>query len=152
MKTCVTFLFLSIASIVFSQEQEEVFTLCGIELSVPIGCVADQHSQVQCEDYTLTWLYMTPEMFEQELPEHFIKQMGEQLNNFKLAPITASMFDQPATAYKIRFKKKKGYGYQLVAYAIINQQPVLLQLVLNKPINSNKDIPETARRVLQFIE
>jgi hypothetical protein len=151
MKQLLTLLFILSGAIAVAQTSNKIDTVsfCYIKYKVPTGCTAESKYQVKCDDYSMTWLYMTPQML-QSMPDQVVNQMAAQMKKFKKEAITCYLLDKEVKGYKISFKNDKGTAYQLIAYGFANEQPVLVQLSLDKEPKTNDDIPEFPRQIISL--
>ena len=117
---------------------------------MPEGCTAQSEYQVTCDNYSMTWLYMTASMFDQHLPDQFIDQMAAQVKIIKKDSINCYLLGVAAKGCLISFKKGTGKAFQVIAYGIVNHQPVLVQLLLDKEPIKNEDIPEFPGHFIQL--
>jgi hypothetical protein len=142
MKQFFVFLFLFIATSSFAQTpgKGDTISFCFIKYKIPAGCTAASEYQVKCDDYSMTWIYLTPQTF-QTMPDQIISQMAGQMKKFKKEPVTCYLFGNPVKGYRISFKTDQGTGHQLVAYGVANEQLVLVQLTLDKEPATDEDIP-----------
>jgi hypothetical protein len=151
MRQLLTVLVLFFSATSFGQNSNQVdsVTFCFNKYKVPTGCTAQSEYQVQCDNYSIQWLYMNEQML-QSMPDQFVNQMSGQMKKFKKEPITCYMLDKEVKGYKISFKKDDGTGYQLIAYGVANGQPVLVQLSLNNEPKTNDDIPQFPRQIIRL--
>jgi hypothetical protein len=151
MKQFLTSIFILFAAAAIGQTSKKIDTLsfCYIKYKLPAGCTAESEYQVKCDDYSMTWLYMTPQML-QSMPDQVVNQMAGQMKKIKKEAITCYLLDNQVKGYKISFKNDKGTGYQLLAYGFANEQPVLVQLSLDKEPKTNEDIPEFPRQMIRL--
>ena len=129
--------------------QSDSVTFCKKRLKVPTGCSAESEYQVKCDHYSMTWLYMTAEMM-QTMPDQFINKLASRLKGFRKEPVTCFLLGSEAKGYKIRYNTGSQTGFQLVAYGVANEQPVLFQLVLDREPQSIDDIPDLALEIISF--
>jgi hypothetical protein len=66
MKYILTVLFFIVSISAFGQTTKQVnlLTFASKEFKVPEDCKAQSQYQVQCDDYTMVWLYMNNEMLK----------------------------------------------------------------------------------------
>ncbi len=151
MNKILTSLFLLFTTTLFAQNKVDVLNFCSNKFQVPVGCKAESEYQIECDNYSMVWLYMNEDMLKGGLPEQFIDQMKEQVKQFKKEPIVAFVLGKEFKAYKISLKDEKNTSrYQLVAYGIANGQPVLVQLSLISEPKSNADIPEFPKQIIKL--
>jgi len=150
MRYLFTFLLILFTTFSFGQTNNvDSLTFCSVKYKVPTGCSAESEYQVMCNKYSIVWLYMNEQMLN-FMPDQFISQMAGQMKISKKEPISCYLLDNDAKGYKISFKKGKEIGYQLIAYGIVNGQPVLVQLSLDKEPKSNDDIPSFPRQIIRL--
>src|ERR1700681_4626444 len=101
MKKLLTSIFILFVATSVAQTPNKVDTVnfCFIKYKVPAGCTADSNSKVKCDNYTLTWIYLMPQML-QAMPDQVVNQMAGKLNKFKKEKITCYLLDNQAKAYK----------------------------------------------------
>ncbi len=151
MNKTLTLLFILFTTTVFAQKKVDTLNFCSMKIPVPAGCKAESEYQVQCDNYTMVWLYMNEEMLKAKVPEQFIDQMKDQVKQFKKEPTIAFVLNKEFKAYKISLKDENNISrYQIVAYGIANGQPVLVQLSLNSEPKTNADIPEFPRQIVKL--
>jgi hypothetical protein len=134
------FLFIVISSSAQTPVNGDTISFCFIKYKIPAGCKAASEYQVKCDDYSMTWIYLTPQTF-QTVPDQMINQMAGQMKKFKKEPVTCYLLGNPVKGYKISFKTDQGTGHQLMAYGIANEQLVLVQLSLDREPKTDEDIP-----------
>src|SRR5450432_236854 len=146
-----TFLFILFAATSIAQTSTNADTVrfCFIKYKVPAGCTAESRSQVKCDNYSMSWIDMTPEILK-TMPDQVVNQMAGQFKKFKKEAITCYLLDNPVKGYKVSYKTDKGTTYQIVAAGVANEQPVLVQLVLDKEAKTDADIPEFPRQIIRL--
>ena len=151
MKKFLFFLFFFIAASSFAQTpgKRDTISFCFIKYKIPAGCTAASEYQVKCDDYSMTWIYLTPQSF-QTMPDQIVDQMAGQMKKFKKEPVTCYLFDNPVKGYKISFKTEQGTGHQLMAYGMANEQLVLVQLSLDREPKTDDDIPAFPRQIIRL--
>jgi len=150
MKPFLLILFFFVAANAVGQtNKRDTVTFCYIKYPVPAGCTAEPNSSVKCDGWKLSWIYLNDEMLK-TVPDQLVNQMAGQLKKFRKEDITCYLLFNPAKGYKLSYKGEDGTVYQLIAYGIANEQPVIVQLSLNKEPQSNDDIPEFARQMIRL--
>jgi len=144
-----SFLFVAVSSFAQTTDKGDTISFCFIKYKIPEGCKAESAYQVKCDDYSMSWIYLTPQTF-QTTPGQLIDQMGRELKKFKKEAITCYLLDTQVKGYKISFKTDQGTGHQLLAYGYANEQLVLVQLSLNKEPKTNEDIPAFPRKMIRL--
>jgi hypothetical protein len=142
MKQLLIFSFLFIVTTSFAQTpgNGDTVNFCFIKFKIPAGCKATSEYQVKCDNYSMTWIYLTPQTF-QTMPDQVINQMAGQMKKFKKEPVTCYLLGNPVKGYKISFKTDQGTGHQLMAWGLANEQLVLVQLSLDREPKTDDDIP-----------
>lgn len=151
MRSFLPILFFFFAASVSAQDTKQVDSLsfCFTKYKVPADCTAQSEFQVSCDNYSMLWLYMTEQMLV-SVPEQFVTQMTSQVKVLKKEPLTCYLLGNEAKGYLVSFKKGDGTAYQLIAWGIANQQPVLVQLILGKEPKKNEDIPAFPGHIIRF--
>jgi hypothetical protein len=143
------FLFTTMGSFGQTSDKRDTISFCFVKFKIPEGCVAESPFQVKCDDYSMSWIYLTPQALL-TTPDQLISQMSGQLKKFKKEAINCYLFDNQVKGYKISFKTDQGTSHQLMAYGYANEQPVLVQLLLNKEPQTNEDIPAFPRQMIRL--
>jgi hypothetical protein len=151
MKQLLIFSFLFIVTTSFAQtpDKGDTVNFCFIKYKIPEGCTATSVYQVKCDDYSMSWIYLTPQTF-QTMPEQVINQMAGQLKKFKKEPVTCYLLGTPVKGYKISFKTDQGTSHQLMAWGLANEQLVLVQLSLDREPKTDDDIPAFPRQMIRL--
>jgi hypothetical protein len=92
---------------------------------------------------------MTEQMLV-SVPEQFVIQMTSQVKVLKKEPLTCYLLGTQAKGYLVSFKKGDGIAYQVIAWGIANQQPVLVQLILSNEPKKNEDIPVFPGQIIRL--
>ncbi len=137
------------SAIAQTSAKSDTVKFCYIKYALPAGCSLTSGSQVKCDDYSMAWIYLSYPLL-QSAPGQTIDNMSHQLKKFKKESITCFLLDAPAKGYRMSYKTDQGTIYQLMAYGVANEQPVILQLILNKEPRSNDDIPAFARQIIRL--
>lgn len=137
-------------SAAFPQEHKQIVSVnfCSIRYKVPTDAKAESEYQIHGNDYSMSWLYFNEQMMEANIPEQFISQLADQLKQFKKEPVDVYLLGKLVKGYKVSFKRGNGTAYQLIAYGTANNQPVMVQLVLNKDPKATADIPDFPRQIV----
>jgi hypothetical protein len=129
--------------------KNDTISFCFVKFKIPAGCKAASEFQVACNDYSMSWIYLTRQSL-QTTPDQMISQMSGQLKKFRKEAITCYLFDNEVKGYKISFKTDQGTSHQLMAYGYANEQPVLVQLSLDKEPKTNEDIPAFPGQIIRL--
>jgi hypothetical protein len=151
MKHFLAFSFLLIAMSSFGQATDgaDTVSFCYIKLKLPPGCKATSEYQLKCDDYSMSWIYLTPQTL-QTMPDQLISQMAGQFKKFKKEQVSCYLLDNQVKGYKISYKTDQGTAHQLIAYGFGNEQLVLVQLSLDKEAKTNEDIPAFPRQLIRL--
>jgi len=151
MKYFLIFSFLLNATVSFSQTpgHADSVSFCFIKFKVPAGCQATSEYQIKCANYSMSWIYLTPQTY-QTMPDQLISQMAGQFKKFRKETISCYLLGNPVKGYKISFKNDQGTAHQLIAWGLANEQLVLVQLSLNKEPETDADIPAFAGQIIRL--
>jgi hypothetical protein len=142
-------LLLAAGTIAQTSAKSDTVKFCYIRYALPAGCTSTSESQVKCDDYSMSWIYLSYSQL-QSVPGQTIDNLSQQLKKFKKEAITCYLLDARVKGYKLSYKTDQGTVYQLMAYGVANEQPVILQLVLKKEPKIDDDIPAFARQIIRF--
>jgi hypothetical protein len=142
------FLF-STAAFAQTVQQVDAVTFCSNKYEVPAGCTAESEYQVKCDNYSMIWIHMEKPMLR-SMPDQIVNQMATQLKKFKKEKIVCYLLDKEVKGYRASFKTDSGTSYLLIAYGMVNEQPVFVKLSLDKEPGTNEDIPEFARQIIKL--
>ena len=150
MKKILVMLVFVIANTVSGQEPKQIDSLsfCNIKYKIPAGCKAESEYQLDCDTFSIQWLYMNDAMLK-TMPEHLVGQLEEQMREFKKEPIIPYLLGNKVTGYKVSYKVHNVLLYQLIAYGVVKGQPVMVQFTLNKDPKTNAVIPEFVRQIIR---
>jgi hypothetical protein len=123
---------------------------CGKKFPVPSGCRAYSATQLTCDDYQMEWWYVKATTLN-DVAEQLIQQLERKKHRVK-AKTTCYLMNHKATGYRLRPRHSAGGEYTLVTYGIINRQPVIVNLTLNREPRSTSDLPRFVRQIIQFAD
>jgi hypothetical protein len=151
MKNLLILFLLVIAGSAFGQETKQTDTLsfCGKTFKIPDGCKAESAYQLECDTFSIQWLYMNDAMLK-TMPDRVVAQLEEQMKDFKKEPFTPYLSGTKVMGYKVSYKVNSNPVYQIIAYGVVNSQPVLLQLTQKNEPKTNASIPEFARQIVRL--
>lgn len=149
MKQRMFFILFMCSTIVWGQEKKEVKFLhfCGEKISVPLECQAGSDYELTCEDFSLQWMYLEPDMLS-FAPQQYINQMDERLKKFRKRGIKLMSLGKEIDGYLISHKDDKEIKYKIVAYGTVNNQPVLIHLSMLSEPKNNEALPVHVRQFL----
>ena len=130
MKNLLIIFLFAIAGSAFGQESNQIDSLsfCGKKYKIPEGCKAESEYQMECDTFSIQWLYMNDAMLK-AMPDRVVAQLEEQMKDFKKEPITPFLSGTKVMGYKVSYTINRNPLYQIIAYGVVNNQPVLLQLL-----------------------
>lgn len=117
----------------------------------PTGCTAKTAYQLKCDNYSIQWFYMSDGIMK-VLPDTIVSQLERQKSAFHKEMIKPYILDQEVKGYKISYESEGRKQYQILAYGIVNEQPILVQLSLNNEPKNNDDIPEFGRQIIKLTQ
>jgi len=133
-----TFLLLSYNSFAQSAKKVDSVEFCGIKYPGPTGCQTFDN-MIKCDSYVLSWFYEPVK----DMPRHK-KELLAQLKAPKAVKI--SLLNSETTGYLSKIETWTA----LNIITEINGKCILLNLFVDKPINSTNDLPEFARQFISI--
>lgn len=125
-------------------------SFCGNTYSIPNGCEAKSKHKVDCGEYKMSWSYVDCKMLNY-MAEDAAQEL--ELSSYKSTRENISCFlkDTEVNAFKITtFVNGEIEACQIIAYGIVNEYPVLVQLYVAGEIKTNESIPETMRQIIRL--
>mgnify|MGYP001553283176 CR=1 FL=1 len=112
----------------------------------PISC------QLGCYNgATLVWTYFATEDQARSDFEGYGPQIKKQMKSFKQTKISVFIDNQQATAYKLSYTSIQDLtGYEILSYAVINGQNVVVRLFSLKELKSSKDLQPIFQQIVKF--
>ena len=131
--------------------QLEEVSYCGERLVVPEGCTALSEFEINCDNFSMQWMYLEPDMLT-FAPQQYMGQLDEKLKRFKKKPINVVSRGEEIKAYQITYRENKQEKYKIIAFGTVNGYPVLLHISLANALKTNEDVPAFTRQIIAFKE
>lgn len=136
--------------VVAATPETPALDFCGQNYPITSGCTLQSKYQLQCADYQLTWMYLDYGMLK-TFPEQFVRQIEKQHKGAERQPLDCFILQKPAKGFLVTYPKPAGgMAYELIAYGVANQQPVMLQLTLENTPEKTADLPAVPRQLVQL--
>ncbi|UYZ63955.1 hypothetical protein [Hymenobacter weizhouensis] len=128
-----------------------VINFCGQRYAVTPGCTLQSDFELQGPDFQLSWMYIDFGMLK-SYPEQFARQFDKKYKqDSERQPLDCFILQKPAKGFLVSYPKATGgMAYELVAYGIANQQPVVVQITLENIPEKTADLPLLARQLVQL--
>lgn len=152
MKHIFTLIFISISALLYSQSPKPIDTVvfCYNNYKVPAECKAVSETELQCDNYSVEWFYMNEDLIE-TMPDQFVYEQSTNWGKkYEKQAIKCYILNTEVKGYKVSFKGEKKMVYKIIAFGTANEQPVLVQLTMNKNPETNKDLPEFVTQFLKL--
>ena len=134
---------------------ENVVTVnyANILIPVPENYRTTSEYEIKNEDFSAQWIYLTKEIFAQNLQVQLIEQIASQVPVEEIGPIEFISSEGKFLGTKYQFKNSDGpKKYVVFACGIVNDQPLVLILHFkNEPLN-NANFDELTRKFIKFKE
>jgi len=126
----------------------DTLDFCSAKYPIPADCTLGSYG-VKCADYSMSWIYMDKSLYN-SMTEQIVAQMQRQLKDFKKQAIICYLSGNEVKGYTMSFKKDHEMRYELIAYGIVNEQPVFFRLSLTHEVKTNEDIPKFPRMIIRL--
>ncbi len=141
---------LFICSISYSQNSKVIkVNYANIEIDVPQNYIANSEYEIENDSFSAQWLYLSKEMFDQNIQNQIIKQFEDQTKAKEITEISfssnGSIFN--GKIYKINNTDLK---YKVLASGIVNNQPLVLNLSFKNEPKSNRDLDMFMQNFIKF--
>lgn len=151
MKSLLTVILALFSFGIFAQDSTSITELsyCKETFKIPDSCSAKSKYELTCADFTIQWLYMNEKMLA-FMPQQIVKQLESKLKKVKKTAIKCISLETEIDGYLITYKDGKKKKYKIIAYGIVQGQPVLINLGLtNNPTENNK-LHEFVRQIIEI--
>ena len=151
MKHFVILIFIFVSCGLFAQDAKLLSKVnyCGEELAVPEGCSATSEFEITCDDFSIQWMYLEPDMLT-FAPQQYMNQLDDKLKRFKKKPINLLSRGQKIEAYQITYRENREEKYKVIAFGTVDGYPVLLHISFEDIIKTNEDLPAFVKQVIAF--
>lgn len=133
-------------------QNNEIITqvnFAGEQIPVPENCSTDsEYALIDCQGTSVQWLYLNEEMLG-EVVEQYVTQMGAQHGVRNIGQVKILSFGSELKGDTFERKHADGISYNILASGIVNQQPLLLNIVSDKQL---KDTDDLSAFLKSFIE
>jgi hypothetical protein len=137
------FILLLLVSVFSTQAQQtKSVRFCFRQMPVSPECTVESEYEIRDGQATLSWVYVADD--NMIFAANGLLKKLENYPEFTKEHMNAYLLDHRVSAYRVSFKKGSEKVYQIIAYGIVNNQPVMVQLCLNKQLTASKDIPSFA--------
>jgi hypothetical protein len=139
-----------ICSITYSQNSKvKKVNYASIEIDVPQNYNANSEYEIENDNFSAQWLYLSKEMFDQNIQNQIIKQFEDQT---KAKEITEISFSSHGSIFngKIYKLNNTDLKYKVLASGIINNQPLVLNLSFKNEPKSNRDLDILMQNFIKF--
>jgi hypothetical protein len=121
----------------------------NIEIEVPINYKANSEFEIENDNFSAQWLYLSKEMFEQQIQNQIIKQFEDQTQAKEISVIS---FKSNGVIFKGRKYKLKDSDlkFKVLASGIINNQPLVLNLSFKNEPKSNADLDQLMQNFIKI--
>lgn len=156
MKFTFAFLFvlcISMTALGRSLPATDTVNICGRTLQIPDELKLIAPQQLSGVDYSITWQYISKKELE-KMPEKIINSLNKKLKNVSSLPLNS---------YFLFIRANKTYGFtydgdtgsragEMIVFAVVNNQPVYVQIKLNTVAFENEQLPLFINRLLVLVK
>lgn len=121
----------------------------NIEIEIPANYKANSEFEIENDKFSAQWLYLSKEMFEQQVQNQIIKQFEEQT---QAKEISVMNFTSNGVMFKGKKYKLKNTDlkFKVLASGIINNQPLVLNLSFKNEPKSNADLDQLMQNFIKI--
>ena len=146
--TLITFIFICLNS--YSQNTIiKKVNYADIEIEVPANYIANSEYEIENDNFSAQWLYLSKVMFDQNVQYQIIKQFEDQTKAKEISEISflsnGSIFK--GKIYKI---KNTNLKYKVLASGIVNNQPLVLNLSFKNEPKLNTDFDQLMQNFIKL--
>ena len=121
----------------------------NIEIEIPANYKANSEFEIENDKFSAQWLYLSKEMFEQQVQNQIIKQFEKQT---QAKEISVMNFTSNGVMFKGKKYKLKNTDlkFKVLASGIINNQPLVLNLSFKNEPKSNADLDQLMQNFIKI--
>lgn len=152
MKYYLTTILIFLALTIQAQNNEMIseVNFAGEQIRVPENCSTDsEYALVDCEGTSVQWLYLNEQMLG-EVVEQYTIQTGAQHGVRNIGQITIRTFNSELKGDTFERKHADGISYNILASGIVNEQPLLLNIVSDKEPKDTEDLSPFLKSFIQI--
>jgi hypothetical protein len=126
----------------------DTISFCFNKYEMPSNWTRKGDFEVKKADCDFSWMYVSE--------DNLLFACNGLLNKLKTykgfnkEKISCFISNKRVNGYRVSFERGSETVYQIIAYGIINEQPVMVQLTLKKDPVSNSDIPDFVYQILRM--
>lgn len=146
--TLIAFIFICLNTYSQNNKIKKVI-YANIEIEVPINYKANSEFEIENENFSAQWLYLSNEMFDQNVQTQIIKQFEDQTQAKEISIIS---FKSNGVLFKGKKYKLKDseLKFKVLASGIINNQPLVLNLSFKNEPKSNADLDQLMQNFIKI--
>jgi hypothetical protein len=146
--TLITFIFICLNT--YSQNTIiKKVNYANIEIEVPANYIANSEYEIENDNFSAQWLYLSKEMFDQNVHYQLIKQFEDQTNAKEISEISF-LSNESIFKGKIYKIKNTNLKYKVLASGIVNNQPLVLNLSFKNEPKSNTDFDQLMQNFIKL--
>ena len=121
----------------------------NIEIEIPANYKANSEFEIENDKFSAQWLYLSKEMFEQQVQNQIIKQFEKQT---QAKEISVMNFTSNGVMFKGKKYKLKNTDlkFKVLDSGIINNQPLVLNLSFKNEPKSNADLDQLMQNFIKI--
>ncbi|MFM7017295.1 hypothetical protein [Flavobacterium sp.] len=121
----------------------------NVEIEVPANYIANSEYEIENENFSAQWLYLSKEMFDQNVQYQLIKQFEVQTKAKEISEIS---FISNGSIFKGKIYKiiNSNLKYKVLASGMVNNQPLVLNLSFKNEPKSNTDLDQLMHNFIKF--
>jgi hypothetical protein len=131
-----------------SGKPRDSVNFCFNRFKMPSSCTIEGDHAVRRTDGDFSWMYVSQDNLI--LASNGLLGKLQTFKDFSKQRISCYILNKKVNGYKVSFKNNGETLYQIIAYGIVNDQPVMIQLVLPKEPVTNADIPDFALQIVRL--
>jgi hypothetical protein len=124
---------------------------CLKTFEVPATCSADSKESFKCDDYSMFWKYINKEMIDY-VNGNYLEILSRGFKHFKKKSTICYLLGTKVNCYIVSYENNSKTDYLIIAYGMVNDQSVLLNLNSKREMKTNANLPDFVKQVLRFKE
>ena len=119
------------------------------EIELPKSYSAESEFKIKSDNFYAQWIYLSGEMFSKNMQLNIMKQFEGQLKPSEVTEVNFISNGAKFTGKKFLLEKAE-LKYRIIAYGIVNRQPLVLNLGFKNEPKQNSDFDDLIIKFIRF--
>ena len=143
------YILILIFNFLFVDAQMKKIDYAKIEIEVPSNYNSPSEFKIENDNFSAQWIYLPAKSFNNNMKLEIFDQLGIELQSTEVEDIEFTSCNESFIGRKY-FLEKSILKYRILAFGIINEQPLLLNLGFKNNPKNESEFDELILRFIRF--